>query len=123
MEQTKRPYRRITKEVVARHLSERAVQGNGTRAVEVLEPGYKSPHVRANSISKNMKELSSDEYVEKRLEQISERAIERVDEVINSTDTPQALKASIFVIEQRRGKAVQRNVNVNANVTIQDVLG
>lgn len=123
MSDTKRPYRLITKETVARHIAERAVQGNGRKAVDVLEPGYKYPRDRAVAISAKAGDLSSDEYVEQRLEQISERAIERVDEVINGTDTPQALKASIFVIEQRRGKAVQRNVNVNANVTIQDVLG
>ena len=119
----KRPYKRINKEVVARHIAETAIQGNGTRAVEVLEPDYINPSSRAHDIASKSKELTTAQYVDHKFEQISREAIEKVQAVVNSTDTPQALKASIFVLEQERGKAIQRTQNINVSATIQDVLG
>lgn len=118
----KRVYRRITPQTVSRLKSEILVQGNATRAVAALDPQYRAPHQRAYMIMKHDEEVSSDDYLEERIEQIAVTAIDRVDTLVNSTDERTALKASQFVIEQRRGKAVQKTENKNFNLNIQSVL-
>lgn len=118
----KRKYRKITPATIARFNAEKALQGNGSAAVRVLEPDSIDPSSRAYKITRQGQEVDSSDYVEERLEQISEQAIDRIESVVNSTDTASALNASKFVIEQRRGKAVQRNINHNTNLNIQAVL-
>lgn len=119
----KQRYRRITPDIVSRFQAERAIQGSGTRAIEVLEPGYKHPGDRAAAISKKIGSMSPDEYVEQAVEQVAVTAIDRVEDIVNSTDEAVALRASQFVIEQRRGKAVQKSESKAVILNIEAVLG
>lgn len=118
----KRKYRHVTPELATRFRAEKAIQGSGTAAVEVLEPDYKSAKDRAYQIAKITEGMSPDDYVEEAIEQIAVVAIERVNELVQSTDEHVATKNAHFIIEQRRGKAVQKNQNTNVNLNIQTVL-
>jgi hypothetical protein len=119
---TVRKYRRITPNVIARFKAEQAVQGNGSAAIRILEPDYMRVGDRAYEISKVTEGMSADEYLDKSIEQIAVKAIARVERIVNSKDEHVALKASTFVIEQRRGKAVQKNESRSVNINIETVL-
>lgn len=99
-----------------------AVQGNGTRAVALLEPDSKRPDVRAVEIQAKASEVSDIDYVGNRLQQIAVTAVERVNDMVNSTDEQVATRNAHFVIDHAVGKAVQRNENTNLNVNIENLL-
>lgn len=118
----KRHYRRITKDVITRFQAEEVLQGNGTAAVEILEPDSKSPGVRAFEIRKQANQAVDTDHVPNRIQQIAVQAVERINDIVNSTDERVALSASEFIIDHAIGKAVQRNDNVNLNVNIENLL-
>lgn len=119
----KRPYRRITKDVITRHNAEAALVGNGTRAVESLTPEYRAPHRRAYQIVKKGLQVSNSEYVDTVLEQVAVKAADRLEELVDSTDEAVATRNVHFALEQKRGKAVQKTQSENVNINIETVLG
>ncbi len=122
MKPNKRRYRKITPDVVARFAAAKAIEGNATRAVEVLEPDSKAPANRGHAIATKVQELKGLAYIDSQLEQIGEAAIDRIGEAVQSADERIALKASMFVTDHVRGKAVQRTENKNYNLSIEAVL-
>ncbi|RTL04845.1 hypothetical protein EKK58_09480 [Candidatus Dependentiae bacterium] len=118
----RKPYKRITAETIAKHKAAVLIEGNGTRAVELLEPEYSSPKDRAHKIAKKGNHQNINDYIENSLQQIGEHAIQRVSDMVQSTDERIATKNSHYVIDHIRGKAVQRTDNRNLNINIQSVL-
>lgn len=108
--------------MIAQYKVTEALEGNGTAAVEVLEPDSLSPHDKAYRIRKKSEELEGALYVDKQLDKVAITAMNRVKEIVQSDDERTALKASMFVIDHVRGKAVQRTENKNFNLTIEGVL-
>lgn len=118
----KRPYRRVTKSEAARFAAERAIKGNGTSAVETLTPDYKHPKDRATKLSKKLEDVGVSEYMDNRLDEIAVKAIDRLDELVSSTDEAIATRNVHFALEQKRGKAVQKTQSENVNINIETVL-
>lgn len=62
------------------------------------------------------------EKIQKSLEKMSKTATKRIDSLIQSEDETIATQNVWKVVEHLRGKPVARNVNLNAQITIEDAL-
>lgn len=120
--QTKRVYKKIDARTVAIHQAKVLELGNGASVVRALEPEYKDEYSRASKIARKSKSVNVAEYIEDALEQMGEGAIQRVNELIYSTDERIATKNAHYAIDHIRGKAISRNINVSAKLNIQSVL-
>lgn len=120
--QKPRQYKRITPATVAKHNAAMAIVGNGSAAVRELHPEYRQPGNRAHQIQKKSKEQNALDYVDESLQQIAVTAIQRVNEMVQSTDERIATKNSHYVIDQLRGKALQRTESKHLSLNIQSVL-
>ena len=103
------------------------LEGNMSAAVRALEGDhYETADDRAYRIRKKIAEQRGSElvgdYIEKQFEQIGAEAIERVSEMVHSSDERIATKNAHFIIEHVRGKAVQRSVTLTGKLNIQSVL-
>lgn len=117
-----RQYRRITPETVAKFKIARVLEGNNTSAIRAIEPKTISAKDRAYRLAKKSEQESTGEFIENQLQQIGQDAINRIGIMVNSKDERIATKNSHFVVEQLRGKAVQKSINANLNIGIEDVL-
>lgn len=111
---------------MANHQAQEILDGNATAALKSLE-GTESRteraiQERAHRIVKKREGNNVSVYIENQLEQIGSEAIDRVGELVQSSDERIATKNAHFVIEHIRGKAVQRNISVSAKLNIQSVL-
>lgn len=119
---TDRPYRRITPATVAKHKAMTLEQGNGTRAVEVLEDEYKRPDMRSVRIMAKSDSVSTTEYIDNSLQQMASNAMDRINKTIMGRDETLALNASKYVTDHLRGKAVTRSENKTLSINIESVL-
>lgn len=117
-----RKYRRITPQTVAEFKVAEHLNGNGSKAVRDLTPGYFNEGNRAFRIRKKAQTESSLEYIDNTLQVIGVDAINRLGDLVNSTDEKVAGVNTRYVIDQLKGKAVQKSVNLSAKVNIQSVL-
>ena len=118
----KKRYKRITPDVVTRFRSQELIDGNGTAAIETLEPDRIRPDARAGRIRAKASVLQGAAYIDDTLVTLAKPAIERVNAMIQSDDEKIATKNAHFVIDHVRGKALQRTENKNYNLTIEAVL-
>lgn len=119
---TPRTYKRITPESVAEFKAQAILAGNNTAAIRKLEPTRISPKDRAFRIAKKSEEESTLQFIDKQLEQIGIDAVNRIGKMVNSSNEGIATKNSHFVVEQLKGKAVQKSESKNINVNIETVL-
>lgn len=61
-------------------------------------------------------------YVQTRLEGMAMKALNRLDDLIDSPKERIALEASIYTVDQVRGKAVQKSTNTNLNLNVQSII-
>lgn len=120
---TTRPYRRITPAVIAHQQAAVIAHGNGTAAVRALEPDEMDPSRRAWLIANKAKELDAGEYIDMKLQRIGLRAVERISQMVGSSDERIATKNAHFVLDHVRGKALQRSESKHLNLNIEAVLG
>lgn len=118
----RKPYKRITPQTVAIHQAEILLQGNGSQAVRTTDPDYKAPHDRSYRILKKAEEESTLQYIDRSLEIIGEQAINRLGELVNSTDEKVAGVNTRYAIDHIKGKAVQKSVSLTGKINIQSVL-
>lgn len=118
----KRIYKRITPQTIAKHKAAMLQTGNGTAAVEIVEPEYIAAKDRAYKIARKGEKENITDYIENTMQQIGEHAIIRVGELVNSVDERVATKNAHFVIDHIRGKAVQRQEGKHLNINIEAVL-
>lgn len=118
----KRRYRKIDEATIAKFLATKAVEGNGSAAVRTLEPDAKDPGRRAVLIAEKSKELTGAPYIEREFSELAVAAVDRIKELVESTDEHVASKNAHFVVDHVRGKAIQRSENKNVNLNIQSVL-
>jgi len=94
---------------------------NGIKAVTEAFPDreltYGSKAVTATRLLKDVNVVNHIEYQRNKLELIANRAVDRVEEHVESDDSNVSFNASKFVIEQVHGKAVQKSSSVNFNFT------
>lgn len=120
---TKRPYRRITSETVAKHKTAVALTGNNTRAVEVIEPEQKDPSSRGYKIAKKSKSMPTLTYLDEGLQQIASDGLRRLSKVVNEThDERLVLGITRYATDQVRGKAVTKSIAITGKMNIQSVL-
>ena len=119
---TKRQYKRITPQVIAEHKLLQAELGNGSAAVRQSDPMLIAPHIRANAIIKKDKELNGLQYIDNKLQQIGKQAINRVEELVDSDDEKVATRNAHYVLDQLKGKAVQKTESKSVVLNIEAVL-
>lgn len=117
-----RQYRIVTPEVVAKYLTAKAIHGNGSAAVRAIEPEIRNQHRRAWLIERKANELNSVDYMDEKLNQIAVEATDVVGRLVHSDDAKVAGQNARFVIEQIRGKALQRSESKHLSLNIQTVL-
>lgn len=117
-----RKYKQITPVDIAKFQVAKVITGNGTAAVRLLEPNHQSPSDKANDLAQKSKKVDIAQYLNEGFERASKKAMQRVSGLIESRNERIGLSASTFVLEQQRGKAVQRSINENFNHNIQNVL-
>jgi hypothetical protein len=118
----KRVYRRVTPATVARFNAAVIAHGNGTAAVRETEPDEIDSSRRAWLIANKSKELDAGEYIDHQLQRIGVESVERVKELVQSSDERIATKNAHFVIDHVRGKALQRSESKHLNLNIEAVL-
>jgi hypothetical protein len=119
---TNQPYRRVTPAVIAKFQKALAEEGNGGAAIRILEPDEPDEYRRAWLVSKKAKELDAGEYIDVQMQQGGIEAVERVRELVHSSDEKIATKNSHFLIDHVRGKALQRSETKHLNLNIEAVL-
>lgn len=118
-----RVYRKTTPAAVARFTAARIAHGNGSAAVRALEPDELDPSRRAWLLSAKARELDAAEYIDVKLQRIGLRAVERISQMVGSSDERIATKNAHFVLDHVRGKALQRSESKHLNLNIEAVLG
>jgi hypothetical protein len=117
-----RTWRQITPKEITQYKAAKVELGNGSAAIREVQPSYIAPHLRAFRLEKKSKEESTDAFIDRTLDTVAVDAVRRVGMMVNSVDERIATKNSHFVLEQKRGKAVQRIDSRNTNLNIQAVL-
>lgn len=118
----RKPHKTNDKTVALNKFSEvYAKTSNGVKAVTEAYPDrqltYGSKAVLATRLLKNDNVVNQIEYQRNKLERIGNRAVDKIEEHVESDDSNVSLNASKFVIEQVHGKAVQKSSSVNFNFT------
>ncbi len=121
---TKRSYvhRKITPQVIAQFKAFQAVYGNGTRAIEELEPNTLSAKDRAYRITKKDEKQNTELFIDDQLQRIGIDAVNRLGMLVNSTNEAIATKNVHFSIDHIRGQATKKSINVTGKFNIQNVL-
>lgn len=119
---TKRTYRKSNAATIARFQAAVLLTGNGAAAVRMIEPEQRDEYRRAWLLSRKAKALNSNDYIDEQLQQIGAGAVERLGELIYSTDERIATKNVHYAIDHIRGKALQRSESKHMSLNIQTVL-
>lgn len=114
--------KRITPAVVARFQAEELLQGNGSAAIEIMQPDIINRGDKAHRIRKYAEKHDIADYVPQRVQQIAKAAIDRIEDMVNSTDERIATQNSHFIVELAIGKAVQRSETASVNLNIEAIL-
>lgn len=119
---SKRAYNRITPKTVVDFNIAKLEHGNGTKAVETMNPELLAPHNRAFQISKKSKEVTTAQFIDDKLQQIGIDAIQRVGMMVNSSNESIATKNTHYVIDHIRGQATKRSITLSGKLNVQDIL-
>lgn len=114
---------RVTPDKV-RFAKEYAKDTNGTKAALKVYP-HLTPESAANKayrLLKNNDVLDTIEKQRQRMELLASKSVQKFEEHMDSDDGNLSFSASKFVYEQVHGKATQKNLNINASASIEDVL-
>lgn len=122
MNTTKRVYKHITPETVAIHRARKLIHGNGTAVVRATDPQYFDPSSRAFKIAKKSKGIATGQFIDEQLEQIGVDAINRLGDLVNSTDERIAQKSTHYAIDHIRGQATKKSISLTGKLNIQSVL-
>jgi hypothetical protein len=117
-----RIYKAITPETVAIHRARKLIAGNGTAAVRQGQEGYFNPSARAHKIEKKSKGIATAQFIDEKLEQIGSDAINRLGDLVNSTDERIAQKSVHYTIDHIRGQATKKSISLTGKLNIQNVL-
>lgn len=117
-----RQYRKITPAQIAEYKALKAIHGNGSAAVRVLEPTRLSPKDRAFRLAKKGEEQSTLDFIDNQLQQSGIDAVNRLGKLVNSSDERIAAKVSTYIIDQLRGQATKKSINLHGKANIQSVL-
>ena len=118
----KRPYRKITPATLANLKAKTVYTGNATQVIRDEYPEYERPDARAYRIVAKSDNVATTDYIEDALQQMGKDAMQTIGNVIIGSDSKLALKASTYVVDHLRGKAVTRAENKTLTISIESVL-
>lgn len=118
----KRPYKLIDKQVIAEFTTNKLLHGNGTNTIRNTDTDYKAPNLRAHRIVTKANDGNITEFIDKQLEANAVQGIKRIGQLTQSERENIALQASIYSVDQYKGKAIQRTHSINTNITIDTLL-
>lgn len=114
---------KLSEEQIERFTDARAANYSPAKAMIVAQPELALNKNYANVKGRRLlKKTDVQEKIQKKMERMSNKAIKRIDTLIQSDDESIATTNSWRVVEQVRGKAVTRSINLNATATIEDAL-
>lgn len=119
---TPRVYRKITPAQIAEYKALKAIHGNGSAAVRVLEPTRLAVKDRAFRIAKKGEDISTLQFIDNQFQQIGIDAINRLGKLINSSDERVASKNVQYAIDHLRGQATKKSITLHGKANIQSVL-
>lgn len=118
----KRIYRQVTPEVIAKFKAAKITEGNGTKAVQLIEPDYPNPSDRAHIISNKIKTSEVADEIDYNLALMGTMATDRLKELIDSDNEQIATKNVHYVIDHIRGKAINRSITATKTINIEQVV-
>lgn len=95
-----------------------------SEAIKAAEPNLykKNPNSARVKATRLQKRPEIQDKIQKNLEKLSKKSLKRIDEMLTSDNESIATTNAWKVIEHVRGTPTQRRVNLNASVSIEDVL-
>lgn len=117
-----RIYKRVTANAVAIQKAQELLYGNGTAAIRKYQPEYFSPKDRAYRLAKKSEGIATTEFIDQQLQQIGVDAINRLGDLVNSTDERVASKSVMYTIDHLRGQATKKSISLTGKLNIQSVL-
>jgi hypothetical protein len=115
-------YRKITPAQIAEYKALKAIHGNGSAAVRILEPTRIAVKDRAFRIAKKSEEQSTLDFIDNQMQQIGIDAINRIGKLVNSSDERVASKNSQYIVDHLRGQATKKSITLHGKANIQSVL-
>lgn len=85
-----------------------------TRGTASISPNYSKVH--GSYMLKKPEVQSAIQILEARMEKTAMKAVERLDQLVDSQDENIATRNAHYVIDQVKGKAVSRNLNANFDI-------
>ncbi len=122
VKQTKRVYRKVTPQVIAKFKALESTQGNGSQAVRVLEPDTPNAGSRAYTISKKVESSDVVTYIDNKLAEQAKPLMDRFKELIESPNESIAQKSVHYGIDQLKGKAISKSINRSEVINIDTVI-
>lgn len=117
-----RIYKKITASTLAEFKALRAIEGNATAAVRILEPTRLAPASRAFKIAKKSKEQHTADFIDMQLQQIGIDSVNRLGKLVNSSDERVATKNIHYAIDHIRGQATKKSITLSGKIKFQSVL-
>lgn len=101
-----------------------AATGSPAKAIKASHPEVyeHSPANARNRANRLLKKPEIQTKIQSKLEKMQPKALKAIDRAITSDDENLATNTAKWVVEQVRGKATQRTVNLSATVSIEDYL-
>lgn len=97
--------------------------GSPKQAMLAAEPALEDrPHYTSIKAARTLQKPDVQDKISKKLEKMSVKAVKNIEKLMSSDDEGIATTNNWRVLEQVRGKAVTRSLNINATTTIEDAL-
>lgn len=122
VKKAKRHYNRITPANIAIFKATEVELGNGSAAIRKLIPNHRNVGDRAFMIRKKAEVQSTVDYIDKQLQQIGIAAVDRLGELVNSSNESVATKNVHYSIDHIRGQATKKSITLTGKLNIQNVL-
>lgn len=100
----------------------RALEGSGTAALRKWGLGYFAPQDRAYRLAKKADDVDSSVFIDEQLQQIGVDAVNRLGELVNSTDENIASRNVHYTIDHIRGQATKKTVTLHGRINVQTAI-
>jgi hypothetical protein len=117
-----RVYRKITAAQLAEYKALKALEGNGSAAVRILEPTRLAPKDRAYRLAKKSEAQSTADFIDSQLQQIGIDSVNRLGKLVNSSDERVATKNVHYAIDHIRGQSTKKSITLSGKLKYQSVL-
>ena len=98
-----------------------AQTGNATGAMQIARPEL-AKNVANNAAHRMLQKPDVQAKLEAKLQRMSNQALKTIKSSLTSENEQIATSSAKWVVEQVHGKAINRNVNLNGTVSVEDIL-